>query len=470
MPKLVLAAVLALSVSWCAPQPPSPPTPPPPALYTLVVGVYDGPVDLDEKIVGATVFVGDQIHVTDSAGNTWFEALPAGTYPVRVEAEGYDPIEVEAVLPRQDPLAVSMAAHGPPVPPSAGESGPIHPDGEVFRRADGSIYQWRGETQFLLFRDFLDGRDLSDRLNAIVNRNANLVRVLGMAHYIPLNAGQVGFNPAQYGDRYFTGLGEFADLLSRYGLRVEFTALADAQILMPIERDQRAFLEKVAGVLTSKPHAFLETGNEPFKNGFDPKRLGRVPGVVQASGVYDYNDAGTPYASLYALDYVTVHPPRDNEWPRKTRLDEYSNALDRPVVWDEPMGAAEVNDPGRRSNVVSDFAEMCAGTALHGAGATFHSEAGLTAAPFGPRQWEAAQACFAAMRAVPPEAPLWQYTAGHLSSCPFAHDEARFLRVFCQLDGNRGVCGFVRLTGSLPSPRDGWTITGTSGPVVTVAR
>jgi len=74
------------------------------------------------------------------------------------------------------------------------------------------------------------------------------------------------------------------------------------------------------------------------------------------------------------------------------------------------------------------------------------------------------------MRAIPPAAPIWHYTAGHLADCPFEHDDARFLRVFCQLDGDRGVCAFVRLAGERPAPRNSWRVESAQGSVVTVVR
>jgi hypothetical protein len=87
------------------------------------------------------------------------------------------------------------------------------------------------------------------------------------------------------------------------------------------------------------------------------KGVSRKPGVLMASGAYDIENG-----FLCALDYVTIHNPRDDEWPRKAKdaldirdgFDGYAGAH-RPVVSDEPIGADENNKPGSRSNVPDDF-------------------------------------------------------------------------------------------------------------------
>jgi hypothetical protein len=66
----------------------------------------------------------------------------------------------------------------------------------------------------------------------------------------------------------------------------------------------------------------------------------------------------------------------------------------KPIVDDEPLGTAEVDQPGRRTADAAYAAEQGAACRLHRlGGATYHTEAGLTANVdlLGPIQREAAR-------------------------------------------------------------------------------
>lgn len=397
---------------------------------------------------------------TDYAGNTGWPIpfWPTGLYTLYVNyaniIEQYTQTAVAVRIPTEDDILIVLERIPDSVPlpiPEPTIKGRVVPDGKVFR-LDGAIWPWRGVTDFMLFRDYLDGKDLSPVLNQRRSVGANLVRVLGMAYNIPVNAGRTKF----VGDP--TKVKEFVDYVAGFGLRVEFTALADAQLLMPNQEVQKSFILRVLEDLPET--AFLEYANEPFKNGVDPKGIGRIQtSTVLTSGIYDWNDPDSWF------DYVTVHEDRSDEWPRKSRTDEWADHAGRTSVWDEPMGANEVNQPGRRSNVPEDFYDLGAGIALHGGGMTFHSEAGLNSELWGPVQQECATQCFAAMASVPLEAPLCHYTRGGLSDCPILHSDTLSLRTFAQLDGNKAVAEVVR-----PAPTweakavSGWRIVSQSGP------
>lgn len=394
---------------------------------------------------------------TDYAGNTGWPIpfWPTGTYTLYVNYANvnsrYKTYAIEVKIPDEnDILVVLEEEKGIPFPlPTI--NGRVVPDKKVFR-LNGNVWQWRGVTDFMLFRDWSDGKDISEVLYQRLSVGANLVRVLGMAYNIPVNAGQ----PKFVGDP--TRVKAFVEYLATFGLRVEFTALADAQLLMPNQNVQISYLVRILEDLPET--AFLEYGNEPFKNGFDPTGIGKLDTpTVLASGRYDWND---PSADL---DYITVHEDRGDEWPRKSRTDEWSDHAGKTVVWDEPMGANEVNQPGRRSNVPEDFFDLGAGVALHGGGMTFHSEAGLLSQEWGPVQLECAVRCFEGMMSVPADAPLWRYTRGGLSDCPIEHSDTLALRTFAQIDGNQAVALAVRPAGSWEAKAvSGWRIISQSGP------
>lgn len=344
--------------------------------------------------------------------------------------------------------------------PSAGESGRVHVDGLVFRREDGTIYQWRGATDFLLFKRFLDAEDIQPILTDRITAGANVVRVLGMvdsfAHLWPQERGD-----------YYDQLGAFLDLVAERGLRVEFVVFADAQIISPDAAAERAHLARVADVLSGHWNSFLETTNEPFKNipGGDETAAGLCRAVMGrgfpvASGAY------TAWPPLRPCDYGTTHSERKPEWPRTAKdLFDLREPTGVPWVSDEPTGFAEVADGDKRSTSADDAAYFAGVAALEGAGATFHSDAGVLSVAWGPVQRAAAVAFYAALRWVPAEAQAWPYqrggdpgTAG-VGNMPIDHDDALALRTFCKGDGGTEWCIAIRPTDTWRAiPRDRWQI------------
>jgi hypothetical protein len=439
--------------------------PEPPALPD-VAGVG---FTLQPPVLGIKFVLGLTECVSDERGVAWCPNVKAADYFLKLDLpEEFVPdaggiysinksscknVDGEPSWPNCE-IKITLDRVKPVIAPAVGR---VVTNGEMFSLS-GSPWQWRGSTDFMLFRDYLNGKDISEVLTQRREAGANIIRVLGMAHYIPVNAGQPAFNVSNY-PQYFDKLRTFVDYVATFGLRVEFTALADGQLLMPDAAQQDAFLARVVGALPET--AFLEICNECWKNGVDPaarwKNLPRTALVV-ATGDYTFEKP-------IVAEYVTVHESRDAEWPRKSRLDEWYANVHMPVVWDEPIGADETNQPDRRSNVVEDFYDLCAGAALHGAGLTFHSTSGLLSQMWRDHEGRAAVACFDAMRAVPVETPLWDYTRGGLGNNPIAHDDAIALRTWCQMTGSKAVCEVVR-----PSPAwvaeavNGWRIVKQDGP------
>lgn len=462
---LCIACVLTGFAVGCAIRSTQPSEKPVPPAATAGVGFT-----LNPPVFGVTFRLGLTECISDDRGVAWCAPVTPADYFLKLDLpDDYEPdaggiysinqsscrnVDGEPSWPNCE-IRITLTRKKPTIPAATGR---IFAKGELFYHQDGSIWQWRGSTDFMLFRDYLDGKNIDAVLLERYNAGANIVRVLGMAHYIPVNAGQRAFEVSSYGT-YFDRLHRFCDYAATFGLRVEFTALADAQILMPGAPEQDAFLFRVLSALPET--AFLEIANEPFKNGVDvAARLKNLPHtqILVASGDYTFEKP-------IVAGYMTVHESRDAEWPRKSRLDEWYANAHVPVVWDEPIGADESNQPGRRSNQPEDFFDLCSGAALHGAGLTFHSTAGLLSAPWGATQKQAASLCFDAMRAVPADAPLLDYTRGGLGNNPLTHDDAISLRTWCQIGPNRAICEAVR-----PSPAwkaeavNGWKISKQSGP------
>jgi hypothetical protein len=98
-----------------------------------------------------------------------------------------------------------------------------------------------------------------------------------------------------------------------------------------------------------------------------------------------------------SLDYVSnsayaFHFRRDRPASDLAHFDAVCRQRNLAGLNQEPIGADETNQPGRRSNDVAFFGEMGAFNRKYGFAGFFHSEAGLNARTFGPVQRQAAEA------------------------------------------------------------------------------
>jgi hypothetical protein len=484
-----IAAAVALSRGGHH-GPPSPPDDPPPVpTYTLNVHICDGTpcVEGDEhhKVPGATVAYADDkpAGVTDGSGNVDFPGVPAGGYHVCAKADGYTETCVDAALPAGGSVFLVLAPNVPPVLA-------LRIDGKVFRDSTGAIWPYRGVTAFTLLERVAKGEDIGPYLDKRRAAGANLVRVLSTMKFI------TNLPPESYSDSQLAAL--FATAHA-HGVRVEIVALADATD-WPLAK-QRAHVQRIVdAVAAAGALDLVEVSNEAFKNSAPPRDI--MPGVTRRAGVLMASGGDGPTCdnlSPFVLDYVTYHPERKDEWPR-TAKDELelrdgfgckdANGNDAPgyggahvpVVADEPMGADEVDQSGKRATRADDFFWFGATSQLLGAGGTFHSTAGITTTEPGPVQAAAEKAFFAGMSSVPLDAQLRQYSRGGQNNSerrnPLWHDDwpennnpAGALRTFCMLAGGGADCVVIR-----PGPawtataQDGWQIQSSAGPRGTVLR
>jgi hypothetical protein len=249
----------------------------------------------------------------------------------------------------------------------------LRPDGTGWRAPDGTAFAWRGITAFRLLEFVAHGREreADAYLAWAASEKVTIVRVLAMAHVLfqltPVD-GQAA-------------LGRLLDLAHKHGLAVEVVALADTA---SYTFDVSAHVRAVGAVAAKHRNVVIEMANEPYhptqsadvhRHAYlrDLRQL--IPSEVPVSlGTLDEQ------GDLAAGDYVTWHSPRDRDWPN--RLREGASLLQRfrkPVIADEPMGAADRAIPGRRDDDPGRFrmaARICRETAI---GATFHYEGGLQA-------------------------------------------------------------------------------------------
>jgi len=297
----------------------------------------------------------------------------------------------------------------------------------------------------------------------------NVMRVLGMAANI------AQFHPIDYGGAYWDGLHAFLSLLETRRVRCELVVFADAQIVMPSVSSQQAHLSVVATVLNQHTNVFGEMVNEYMLNGVAPSQFARPVGPTlwsRGSGGGDMDPALPPW------DYLTFHPGRTSEWPRKMKAArEYQDAWQVPCVNDEPMGASDhpEDHPGQRDTSLSNFFDGGACAALECVGATFHSDDGIASQPFEPQTLLSAEAFAAGMNAVPLEPQTWRYTRGGLSDSPLAHRDAPdprgSVRTYAQYTGGEAYAVAVQRGPEWQAQATpGWRIEAVNQSVVHLAR
>jgi hypothetical protein len=268
-------------------------------------------------------------------------------------------------------IAVAVLAAGAGQQPSH-----LRIEGTRFVRADGSPFDWRGITAFRLAEFVAHGkeREADAYLAWAASKKLTVVRVLAMAGGIfPL--------PPADGVR---ALPRLLDLAQKHGIFVEVVALASTR---EYTFDLEAHVRAVAGICARHPNAVLELANEPGHRSqiepiHDPERMQRLaaslPREVPVSlGSVEYDQ------KFAAGSYVTWHAPRRPGWDHVITVAGGAELVERfkkPVVSDEPVGAGDRIERGRRDNAPERFRALALVSRLAGLGATFHSNGGIQAA------------------------------------------------------------------------------------------
>lgn len=256
----------------------------------------------------------------------------------------------------------------------------LRPDGTGWRAANGTRFEWRGITAFRLVELVAHGREPEAEayLKWAASQKLTLVRVLAMARVLfelPPADGQAA-------------LGKLLELSQRHGIAVEVVALADTA---SYDFDVRNHVRVIGAIAARFPNAVIEIANEPYhptqsaevhRHAFlrDLRQL--IPRDVPVSlGTLDEG------GELGAGDYVTWHSPREADWPERLRAGaDLVRRFGKPVIADEPMGAADRAVPGRRDNRPEHFRAAARIARESGLGATFHYEGGLQARRPSPRE------------------------------------------------------------------------------------
>jgi hypothetical protein len=250
--------------------------------------------------------------------------------------------------------------------------------GTTFQTTAGEPFQWRGITAFRLVEMVAHGRnaEAAAYLDWAASRKLTVVRVFTMARHL------FQLTPAD-GVR---ALPELLQMATARGLHVEVVALIDTADLTT---DIEAHVQAVGAIAARSPNALVEIANEPAHPTqaaavHDPRELQRLASLVPADVPVSLGSAEENGAYAGGR-YATFHFPRSGggtPWGHVLGLAKGAalvKAWGKPVVSDEPIGAADAAVGGRRDDEPDRFLAAALLTRLAGMGATFHYEGGLQA-------------------------------------------------------------------------------------------
>lgn len=265
-----------------------------------------------------------------------------------------------------------------------------------FWTADGQRWIWKGASDFLLYKRFLEGENVRPLLRERRYAGANLVRVFFQCHNI------ARFYPNDY-DGYYERVPVFADILATEGFWFEATAYCDEQYI----HSGAAHWPKLTDQLERCDNAVAELANEYQKNGIDPMAFAHPGGGLlcsRGSGLSDRPPArpGWDFFGWHGRRspfYKVPSSVEDAYCIAHALKDGWNSHLYDPMVGvgDELMGFAEVAEEGRRSTSVALARSLGASCAELLDGGTIHTENGLYSRPWGPTETACALAFLGAL-------------------------------------------------------------------------
>lgn len=303
----------------------------------------------------------------------------------------------EAIAQRGGAAAVAAPASGP--------APYLRIHATRFVRPDGTPFPWRGITAFRLLEMIARGQtgQAETFLDWAAAHGLTVVRVLTMARHL------FELSP----DDGRAALPRLLEMAKARGLYVEVVAFADtADVHVEIDRHVR----EIGAIAAASGNALVELANEPrhptqSRRIHDPAGLARAARLVPDPVLVALGSAEDD-ERFAAGDYATVHFSRDGGRRGWAHVAALAAGVDlvrkwrKPVVNDEPIGAAEQHEPGRRDNSPERFRAAALLSRMVGLGATFHYEGGLHARVPEGRQRECFDAWQEAWTLLPGDQPL----------------------------------------------------------------
>ena len=238
----------------------------------------------------------------DVAGNTSFMMVPEGPATAYLTAPGYQDYTYDTIMPDHGAKVVILNKVPTTLAPLT------HIARHRFVDANGKSVFLTGCTDFLLYRRYLDGEDITPLLAERQALGCNMVRVFGMCHWIPVNEfGKPAFKPQDYGERFYTSLKPFVALCASYGLYVYWSTFPDNGIIMPNLGEKQAHHKRVISELKGTS-ALYELTNEVDAHDFnyvDASQFERPTSLLSCAGSQGEGD------HPYYWDFFDFHPRRD---------------------------------------------------------------------------------------------------------------------------------------------------------------
>lgn len=274
-------------------------------------------------------------------------------------------------------------------PPDPGTVANLNLRGRQLYAGD-RVFRWRGITAFALLAMIAQGRrgEAEAWMAAQQARGFNVFRVLSMCSWLELGPG-----------RGQEVLPQLLQLVKARGVGLELVALSDTRAFgfSPSDcREQVQRIRELSGNL-APGQVLVQAANEHYHGTHvdwlhDPAN---VDGLAAGLPLTTASPAAEDEALVPTGGYVTRHLDRGRDkWNmvrRVRELEAVSGGTGKFVVNDEPIGAAEANQPGRRESDPSIFFTFGVLGRIFEVGSTFHCEAGLRCDPLVGNQLACAQ-------------------------------------------------------------------------------
>jgi hypothetical protein len=249
----------------------------------------------------------------------------------------------------------------------------------------------------------------------------------------------------------------FLEACLNRGLYCEVTAITDSgESAYDVEQHVR----EIGQMCLSYPNALLEIANEPYHStqrdaihDFNYLRQLRALAPAEvccALGACEVDEDLDP-AYAEGANYVTRHLDRSRDhWNmvrRVRELENVSNENDMPVANDEPIGADESDQEGRRCADPAIFYTMGLLNRIFEVGGNFFCEDGRYSRVPGPRQQECATAFLRGSLLVPTAAKLdfmnATWDGSPIADAAFEGEGDLLIRGYSGVEGNHGWSGLV---------------------------
>jgi hypothetical protein len=254
---------------------------------------------------------------------------------------------------------------------------------------DGMPVYGRMASEFLLYKKYLEGEaSIRPVLEQLADLGGNVIRVMGMFESLG------GFNPKNYGDRYYDAIPGFCALCAEYGIYVYWVACAATGSMFTGDEALR-HTQRTAEQLVTTQNAIFSYVNEQgqHNNSVDRERFRRE--VNTGWMLYDTGSFGAdltcdpPYGTHACLHVRRVYPASIKDG---CIVDNGNYVADHLQVWlDEPD---RYGDDGNGS---VEQAADAAGTAYTALGWCFHSMQGERGEVLTGNTLDCARAAFRAM-------------------------------------------------------------------------